>query len=239
MMKSKNTPTLHNQAEMGEIAPSVLMPGDPLRARFIAEHYLEEARLVSQIRGIYAYTGRYQDREVSVMASGMGAGSMGIYSYELFQYYGVERIIRVGSAGGLSPGLKLRDIVIGTASSTDTGYAGQYRLPGTLAPCGDFQMAVAAWEYAKEQGLGCRAGMLFSGEAFYYEEDILKSWAEMGALAVEMESAALYMNAAKTGKRALAICTISDLVFSGEKCSVEERQTSFDDMIKMALHSIT
>ncbi|BFL45490.1 purine-nucleoside phosphorylase [Lactonifactor longoviformis] len=243
MMKSdgtkRETPTLHNQAEKGQIAECVLMPGDPQRARFIAENYLADARLVSEVRGIYAYTGSCRGRKVSVMASGMGAGSMGIYSYELFQFYGVEKIIRVGSAGGLSPHLALRDIVIGTASSTDTGYALQYGLPGTLAPCGDFGLARKAFDYAEKKGLGCRAGMLFSGEAFYYEEEILRKWAQMGALAVEMESAALYMNAAKTHKKALAICTISDLVFSGEKCSVEERQNSFDDMIKMALSIIT
>jgi len=237
--ESKQTPTIHNAARQGEIAKTVLMPGDLLRARFIAENYLENGRLVSEIRGMYAYTGWYQEREVSVMASGMGAGSMGIYSYELFRYYDVDSIIRVGSAGGLSPYLKLKDLVIGLASSTDTGYAAQYRLPGALAPCADFELAKVAYDYGVQHGMNVHVGMLFSGEAFYYEESILQIWADMGALAVEMESAALYMNAAKLGKKALAICTISDLVFSGEKCSVKERQTSFDDMITMALHIIT
>lgn len=233
---SVHTPTLHNAAQYGEIAKSVLMPGDPKRARFIAETYLEETELVSDVRGIYAYTGTFHGKSVSVMASGMGASSMGIYSYELFHYYDVDIIIRVGSAGGLSPDLKLRDIVVGTASSTDTGYAAQYRLPGTIAPCGDFALACAAMEYAKMSGLSAKAGMLFSGEAFYYRDEVLKAWADMGALAVEMESAALYMNAAEAGKRALAICTISDMVFSGEKCSILERQESFDSMIQMALN---
>jgi len=237
-MKSKHTPTIHNAAGYGEIAKTVLMPGDPLRARHIAENYLDDVRLVSEIRGICAYTGKYQQKEVSVMASGMGAGSMGIYSYELFRYYDVDHIIRVGSAGGLSPHLKLKDLVIGLSSSTDIGYAAQYQLTGTFAPCADFGLAKAAYEYGIGHGINVRAGMLFSGEAFYYEEAILRKWADMGALAVEMESAALYMNAAKLGKKALAICTISDLVFSGEKCSVEERQTSFDDMITMALSII-
>lgn len=233
---SVHTPTLHNAAQYGEIAKSVLMPGDPKRARFIAETYLEKSEMVSDVRGIYAYTGTFHGKPVSVMASGMGASSMGIYSYELFHYYDVDIIIRVGSAGGLSPDLRLKDIVIGTASSTDTGYAAQYRLPGTIAPCGDFTLACEAMEYAKRRDLSARAGMLFSGEAFYYRDEVLKAWAGMGALAVEMESAALYMNAAEAGKRALAICTISDMVFSGEKCSILERQESFDSMIQMALN---
>lgn len=233
--ESNDPPTIHNAAGYKDIAKTVMMPGDPLRARFIAEHYLNELRLVSEVRGIGVYTGRYQGKEVSVMASGMGAGSMGIYSYELFKYYDVDNIIRVGSAGGLSPRLQLKDLVIGMASSTDTGYAVQYRLPGTLAPCANFELAKAAYDYGISHGMNVHAGMLFSGEAFYYEEAILQEWADMGALAVEMESAALYMNAAKLGKKALAICTISDLVFSGEKCSAEERQTGFDDMIMMAL----
>lgn len=231
----QNTPTIHNAAKYGEIAETVLMPGDPLRAKFIAEHYLENPVCVSDVRGIYAFTGTFEGKRVSVMASGMGAGSMGIYSYELFNYYGVEKIIRVGSAGGLSPKLKLRDVVLGLSSSTDSGFAKQYDLPGDFAPCCDFELASAAMEYAKKNNISCNAGMLFSGVAFHYDNCFLEKWMKMGALAVEMESAALYMNAAQAGKKALAVCTISDMVFSGEHCSVQERQESFDSMIRMAL----
>lgn len=237
-MKSEaetHTPTIHISAKYGEIAESVLMPGDPVRAGIIAEKYLEDVKRVSSVRGINVYTGQYKEKRLSVMASGMGAGSMGIYSYELFHYYDVEKIIRVGSAGGLSPRLKLRDVVIGVSSSTDTGFSRQYQLPGEFSPCCDFSLARAAVEYGERHNISCMAGMLFSGAAFHYDDGMLRQWEAAGALAVEMESAALYMNAAHAGKRALTLCTISDMVFSGEKCSIQERQESFDDMIRMAL----
>lgn len=229
------TPTLHNAAKFGEIGPTVLMPGDPLRAKFIADQFLTGAKLVSDVRNIYAYTGKYKGTEVSVMASGMGASSMGIYSHELFEFYGVENIIRVGSAGGLHPSLKLRDIVIGLASSTDTGYAAQFNLPGTFAPSADFGLVEQAVTYARANNLPAVVGRLFSGEAFYYDNAVLERWTRMGVLAVEMESAALYLNAAHSGKKAVALCTISDMVFTGEACTTAERQESFTDMITMAL----
>lgn len=229
------TPTIHNAARLGEIAKTVLMPGDPLRARYIAEHFLEQPRLVSDVRNIYCYTGAYQGKPVSVMASGMGAGSMSIYSYELFHFYDVDAIIRVGSAGGLHPSLKLRDIVVAQASSTDSGYAAHFELPGTLAPCGDYELIAKAAEYGRAHGLSVRVGPVVSGEGFYYPDSWNRKWAAMGMLAVEMESAALYMNAAEAGKKAVALCTISDLVFTGEACTTQERQESFDDMIRMAL----
>lgn len=230
-----SAPTIHNAALRGQIAPTVLMPGDPQRASFIAENFLKEPKLLSNIRGIPVYSGSYHGQPVSVMASGMGVGSMGIYSYELFSAYEVEQIIRVGSAGGLHPSLRLRDVVIAIASHTDSGFANQYELFGTVVPCADFSLAARASGYAKQKDIRAIAGPIFSGVAFHYEDAYLKRWAEMGALAVEMESAALYLNAARLGKRALALCTISDLVFTGEHCSPKERETSFEEMIRMAL----
>ena len=229
------TPTIHNAARCGEIAKTVLMPGDPLRAKYIAETFLESARLISEIRGICCYTGSYQGTPVSVMASGMGAGSMSIYSYEMFHFYDVDAIIRVGSAGGLHPSLHLRDVVAVMAASTDSGYAAHFGLPGTLAPCADYALIACADWYAGENGIRLRVGPVVSGEGFYYDPAWFKKWTEMGMLAVEMESAALYMNAMEAGKRALALCTVSDLMFSGEACTTLERQQSFDDMIRMVL----
>lgn len=233
-----STPTIHNAAKYGEIAKTVLMPGDPLRAKYIAEKFFENAKLVSDVRNIYCYTGTYKGKTVSVMASGMGAGSMSIYSYELFHHYDVDSIIRVGSAGGLHPSLKLRDIVVAMASSTDNGYGTHFQLPGVLAPCADYSLIEKAVQYGKEHGLSLRVGPVISGEGFYYSNEWYKKWSDMGMLAVEMESAALYMNAAEAGKRAVALCTISDLMFSGEACTTKERQESFDEMILMALSMI-
>lgn len=234
-MDAEKTPTLHNAARYGEIAKTVLMPGDPLRAKYIAEKFLDAPRLVSDVRNIYCYTGVYQGAPVSVMASGMGAGSMGIYSYELFHFYGVDAIIRVGSAGGLHPSLKLRDIVVAMASSTDNGYARRLDLPGVLAPCADYSLIAGAAAYAAAHGLTVRVGPVISGEGFYYDDAWYRRWTDLGMLAVEMESAALYINAAEAGKKAVALCTISDLMFTGEHCTTQERQESFDDMILMAL----
>lgn len=231
------TPTIHNAARRGQIAKTVLMPGDPLRAKYIAEKFLTNPRLVSDIRNIYCYTGEYEGKTVSIMASGMGAGSMGIYSYELYHEYNVQKIIRVGTAGGLHPVLRLRDLVLGLSSSTDSGFAAQYQLPGTFNPCCSFDLARKAWEVGQEMCLSIRPGMLFSGEVFHYPDGYLKRWRDMGALAVEMESAALYMNAMEAGKEALVICTITDMVFTGEHCTPEQRQTSLDDMLRLALNT--
>ncbi len=228
-------PTIHNQAPAGSIAPAVLMPGDPLRADYIAHRYLKDAELLSRVRGIPVYTGLFRGVKVSVMASGMGAGSMGIYSHELFHDYNVQRILRVGTAGGLSPRLRLRDLVLALSCSTDSGFAAQFELPGQYAPCASFPLAQAAARTAEDMGLRVQAGMLFSGAAFHYRDDYLRRWADAGALAVEMETAALYMNAAIAGREALTLCTVTDMVFSGEHCSPEERQTSLDDMLLLAL----
>lgn len=234
-METDYTPTMHNSALRGEIAKFVLMPGDPNRSAYIADTYLETPRVVNRIRGMYAYTGTFQGTPVSVVPSGMGTSSMSIYSHELFHFYDVDTIIRVGSAGGLQPYLSLMDIVVGISASTDSSYPSLFRFPGTIAPTADFSLARKAMEYAEQHELSAYAGSLFCGEAFYYDMESRRRWAEMGLLAVEMESAALYVNAAESHKRALTLCTISDLIFTGADCSQAVRETGFDKMIQMAL----
>lgn len=230
--------TPHNEAEKGAFAKTVLMPGDPLRAKFVAENFLEAAVLVNNVRGIQGYTGVYRGKPVSVMASGMGMPSIGIYSYELFHDYGVDNIIRIGSAGGLSDSVKLRDIVLGMGACTDSRYGHQFRLPGTFAPTASWELLRAAADMADQLGITCKVGNLLSSDLFYDDdENSAAAWRRMGVLAVEMESAALYMNAARAGKRALAICTISDHIFTGEALPSEERQTGFTQMMKLALET--
>ena len=227
--------TPHNEARENDFAKTVLMPGDPLRAQYIAEHYLDNARLVNNVRGIQGWTGTYRETPVSVMASGMGGPSMGIYSYELFKFYGVENIIRVGSAGALSGKVKLRDIVMAQAACTDSNFPNQYGLNGTFAPIADFTLLETAVEMARWAGLQPAVGNVLSSDVFYADRNKNLDWGDMGVLAVEMESAALYCNAAKLGKRALAICTISDDLLTGEGLSAADRQTTFDQMIVTAL----
>ena len=235
-------PTPHIEAKAGDFAKTVLMPGDPLRAKFIAENFLEEPRLVNGVRGINGYTGQYDGTPVSVMASGMGMPSIGIYSYELYNFYGVENIIRVGSAGGMSEKVKVRDIILAQGASTDSNYAHQFNLPGTFSPIADFELLKIAEEIAKEEGISVNIGNVLSSDAFYGDsENIpeiftpLKAWGKMGILGVEMEAAALYMNAARFGKKALAILTVSDHLISGESLPSIERQESFGEMMLLAL----
>ena len=227
--------TPHNSAALGDFAKTVLMPGDPLRAKLIAETFLEDAKLVNNVRGIHGYTGTYKGTPVSVMASGMGCPSIGIYSYELFTQYGVDNIIRIGSAGAISPDLKLRDVVAGMGACTNSSFAQQYRLPGTFAPICNYELLTFATEAAKELGIRMPVGNLFSSDTFYDAAASTMDWAKMGCLAVEMEAAALYCNAAYTHKRALAICSISDSLVTGEELNAEERQNSFTNMMKIAL----
>lgn len=227
--------TPHNSAAEGAFAKTVLMPGDPLRAQFIAETFLKDAKLVNNVRGIQGYTGTYKDTSVSVMASGMGCPSIGIYSYELFTQYGVDNILRIGSAGAISADLKLRDVVAGMGACTNSGYARQYRLPGTFAPIASYDLLRLATEAASEIGVRMPVGNLFSSDTFYDASASTMEWAKMGCLAVEMESAALYCNAAYTHKRALAICSISDSLVTGEELSADERQNTFTNMMKIAL----
>ena len=230
-----NIPTPHNNANIDDFAKTVLMPGDPLRAKFIAENFLEDPVLVNGVRGINGYTGMYDGKIVSVMASGMGMPSIGIYSYELFNFYGVENIIRIGSAGAISDEVNLRDIVIGMAACTNSNYAAQFALPGTYAPIADYKLLRQAVEVAEERGVDVKVGNLLSSDTFYDDSERLSDWRKMGVLAVEMESAALYMNAARSGKNALCICTVSDCPFTGESCTAEERQNTFTEMIEIAL----
>ena len=227
--------TPHNSAEKGAFAKTVLMPGDPLRAKLIAETFLEDAKLVNNVRGIHGYTGTYKGVPVSVMASGMGIPSIGIYSYELFTQYDVDNIIRIGSAGAISPDLKLRDVVAAMGACTNSNYAVQYRLPGTFAPICSYELLSYATEAAKEIGVRMPVGNLFSSDTFYDASASTMEWAKMGCMAVEMEAAALYCNAAYTHKRALAICSISDSLVTGEALNAEERQNSFTNMMKIAL----
>lgn len=236
----RNIPTPHNSANIDDFAKTVLMPGDPLRAKFIAENFLEDPVLVNGVRGINGYTGMYNGKIVSVMASGMGIPSIGIYSYELFNFYNVENIIRIGSAGAISDEVNLRDIVIGQGACTNSNYASQFNLPGTYAPIASYKLLKQAVDFAQDAGVNYKVGNLFSSDTFYDDAASLSDWRKMGVLAVEMESAALYMNAARAGKNALCICTISDLPMdptSGE-CSPAEREQSFDEMIKIALNTL-
>ena len=228
-------PTPHNAAQMGDFAKTVLMPGDPLRAKFIAETFLGEARLVNNVRGIQGYTGTYRDTPVSVMASGMGMPSIGIYSHELYSQYGVENILRIGSAGAISSKLKLRDVVAAQGACTNSHFAHQYGLPGQFAPIADFTLLETAVGVARAMGVEMPVGNLLSSDTFYDASNSTMKWAEMGVLAVEMEAAALYMTAAKLGKRALAICSISDSIVTGEELSAADRQTTFTTMMEIAL----
>lgn len=228
-------PTPHNTAQIDQIANTVFMCGDPLRAEYIAKNYLTDAKKVTEVRNMYGFTGKYDGKNVTVMGHGMGMPSIGIYTYELFNFYNVDSIIRIGSAGGLADDINLRDLVIGMGACTDSNFAWQYELPGTFAPIADFSLLQKAVASAEKQGIKVRVGNILSTDVFYSPMSANEKWRAMGVLAVEMEAAALYMNAAKAGKKALCICTISDHLFKPEKLSVEERQTGFDDMIKTAL----
>lgn len=228
-------PTPHIGAREGEIADRVIMAGDPLRAKFMAERFLENPLQYNAVRGMLGFTGTYKGKRVSVQGHGMGMPSIGIYSYELFNFYGVKRIIRTGSAGSINAGVKMGDVVIGMGSCTDSNYASQYGLPGTFAPIADFGLVRAAVEKAEELGVRYKVGNILASDFFYGDDaDSWKQWQKMGVLAVEMEAAALYMNAARCGGEALCICTISDSLVTGEACSAEERQTSFTNMMDIA-----
>ncbi len=233
-----NYPTPHINATPADFAPTVLMPGDPLRAKFIAENFLENAKLVNNVRGIQGYTGTYEGTRVSVMASGMGMPSMGIYSYELFNFFDVQNILRIGSAGAYRADIRVRDIVLGMGACTNSNYAEQYGLAGTFAPIADWSLLRTCADIADEMGLRFHVGNILSSDTFYRDDESVPAWAKMGVLATEMEAAALYMNAARCGKRALAICTVSDHLITGEATTAEERQTSFTAMMELALKTV-
>lgn len=230
-------PTPHIGAKEGEIAKTVIMPGDPLRAKFIAEKFLENAFCFSNVRNIYGYTGTYKGKKVSVMASGMGLPSMGIYSHELFNFYDVDNIIRIGTAGSISEDLNLKDIVVAMGSCTDSNYADQFDISGTYAAIPSYKLLCSAVEEAKKMNLNVTVGNVLCSSAFYVDaEKKLKPWAEMNVLAVEMESFALYLNAVKAKKNALCILTISDEIFGDNLLSSMERQEGVTDMAKLALN---
>ena len=228
--------TAHNKAEVGDIAKTVLMPGDPLRAKYIAETYLTEVKCFNSVRNMLGFTGKYNGKEISVMGSGMGMPSIGIYSYELYQFYNVESIIRIGSAGALHEDIDLKELVFAQGACTDSRFAYQYELPGSFAPIADFSLLAKAVSEARALGTRFKVGNVVSSDIFYnvYPE-AAKKWAGMGVLCVEMEAAALYMNAAKLHKKALAILSISDHILKGTELSPEERQTGFSEMMEIAL----
>ncbi|WP_024832573.1 purine-nucleoside phosphorylase [Ruminiclostridium josui] len=230
-------PTPHiNVSEQGIIAETVLMPGDPLRAKFIAETYLENPVQFNSVRNMFGYTGTYKGKKISVMGSGMGMPSIGIYSYELLNFYGVKNIIRIGSCGAIQEDIKIRDIIIGMSASTTSNYASQYNLPGTFAPTASWPLMKKALDIAENKGISVKVGNILSSDIFYDDEpEVWKKWARMGVLAIEMEAAALYMNAARAGANAICILTVSDSLVSHEATSAEERQTSFTNMMEIAL----
>lgn len=229
--------TPHNNAKKGDIAPTVLMPGDPLRAKFIAENYLDDPVCYNEIRGMLGFTGTYKGVPVSVQGSGMGMPSIGIYSWELFNEYGVDNIIRVGTAGAIADSVELRDIVIGMSASTNSAYASQYDLPGTYAPTASWSLLSAAVKSAESRGGKFHVGNIFSSDTFYDDADSMAKWQKMGVLAIEMEAAALYMNAARAGKNALCVLTVSDCPLRGLSTTAQERQTTFRDMMEIALET--
>lgn len=236
--------TPHIKAPADAFAPTVLMPGDPLRSKLIAESFLDNPKLVNNVRGVQGYTGYYKGKPVSVMASGMGMASMGIYSYELFNFFGVESIIRVGSAGSYNKNVKLKDIIIAQGACTDSAYANQFNLNGSFAPIGDYDLIEKAVNITREMKIPYHVGNVLSTDVFYGDLQSLPDyqkpvnlWGKMGVLAVEMESAALYMNSARAGKKALCICTVSDSLVTGEALDSDARQNSFTDMIKIALET--
>ena len=231
-------PTPHIKAVPGDFGRTVLMPGDPLRAKFIAETYLENPRLVNNVRGIHGYTGEYNGVTISVMASGMGIPSIGIYSYELYSAFGVERIMRIGSIGALAEQVNLRDIIIGMGACTNSAYAAQYNLPGTFAPIADYTMLRTCVEQAEKLGAIYHVGNILSSDTFYGDDPAANGrWMNMGVLGIEMEAAGLYMNAARLGKQALAICTVSDHILRGEELDSDARQNSFTQMMEIALNT--
>ena len=230
-----NTPTAHISCNPGDFAPTVLMPGDPLRAKFIVDHFLKNARLVNNVRGVQGYTGEYKGKPVSVMGSGMGIPSIGIYSYELFNFYGVENIIRIGSAGMLHPDLKLRSVVAAMSAYSNSGYGAQFGFKGNLAPCASWKLLKGAVEQAEKMGVNMPVGPVYSSDCFYDESKPLSVLQKLGVLCVEMEAYGLYLNAARAGKNALSLLTISDNPFTGEELDAEARQNTFTQMMEIAL----
>ena len=232
------TPSACNEAAPGQIAKAVLMPGDPLRAKFVAEHYLENPVCFNTVRNMLGYTGTYRGRELSVMGHGMGVPSMGLYAYELYQFYGVESILRIGSAGGIGENVHVRDVVIAMAASTNSRFADQYRFPGQLAASADYGLLRSAAAAAEKLGVRADVGQVFTADQFYNDNaEAGEMYRKFGILALEMETAGLYWTAQRLGRRALSILTISDHIFTGEALSARERQDSFHEMMEIALET--
>lgn len=228
--------TPHNQAQMGEIAETVLMPGDPLRAKFLAETYLEDVKVFNTVRNMLGYTGYYHGKKVSIMGSGMGMPSIGIYAYELYNFYDVKKIIRIGSCGALQKDVHLRDIVIAQGACTDSRFIHQFELPGTFSAISSYSLLEKAVEKAKEKNLTYHVGNIVSSDVFYHaDKDSANKWASMGCLGVEMESYALFALASYHGKQALTLLTVSDSLVSNEATSADEREKTFTDMMEIAL----
>ena len=236
-IKEGVTPTPHIAAKKGDFARTVLMPGDPLRAKFIAENFLDNPKLVNNVRGVQGYTGTYKGVPVSVMASGMGMPSIGIYSYELFNFFGVENIIRVGTTGALQEYVNIRDIVVGISAHTDTSFQQNYGLVGNISPTASYDLIKRADKVGEKLGITNKMhfGSILSSDVYYSDTLNPMDWAKIGTLAVEMESAVLYMNAARAGKNALCICTVSNSLITGYETTAEERQNSFKEMMELAL----
>ena len=239
-----NYPTPHINATPDDFGQTVLMPGDPLRSKYIAEHFLENARLVNNVRGVQGYTGTYHGVKVSVMASGMGIPSIGIYSYELYNAFGVQNIMRIGSAGSINPDIHVRDIVIAQGACTDSNFLHQYHIDGTFAPIASYEMLRRAVASCEQVGATYHVGNVLSTDNFYNDDEgmpevlqTVPAWIKMGVMACEMEAAGLYMTAARWKKNALCICTISDHMLTGEALPAEERQTSFTQMMEVALET--
>ncbi len=232
-MKSQ-TPTPHIGAQYGEIAETVIMAGDPLRAKFMAERFLENPVQFNNVRSMLGYTGTYKGKRISVMGHGMGIPSIGIYTYELFNFYDVQTIIRVGSCGARQTYVQLGDLVIAQACCTDSNYAAQYNLPGSYSPIADFNLCRRAADACERLGYRYHVGNVFSADIFYCEDERKQNWTKMGVLADEMEAPALYMNAARAGKKALVICTVSDHILTGEATTAEQRQNTFTQMMDVA-----
>ena len=237
-MAKENCPTPHIGAKYGEIAKTMIMAGDPLRAKLMAERFLENPVQVNNVRGMLGYTGTYKGKQITVMGHGMGMASIGIYTYELFNFYDVETIIRVGSCGSRQMYVNLGDIVIAQGACTDSNYGAQYNLPGNFAPIASFDLCRKAVDACEKLGYTYHVGNVFATDVFYCEDERKVNWTKMGVLADEMEAPALYMNAARAGKKALCICTVSDHILTGEATTAEERQNTFTKMMDVAFSII-
>ncbi len=228
--------TPHNSAKKGDIAKTILLPGDPLRAKFIAENFLEDVVQFNSVRNMFGYTGTYKGQKVSVMGTGMGIPSIGIYTYELIHFYGVKNLIRIGSCGAFTDKLKLYDIILASGACTNSNYASQYELPGTFSAVASWNLLSKAKEVADEKDIDVTVGSVLTGDVFYGpNQNEWKKWAQMGVLAAEMETYALYCNAAYAGVNALTILTVSDSIVTKEETSSEERQKGFTKMMEIAL----